>query len=153
MRQEENSSGTNQEPTEIDQLLTDIKSESDEAAERYDNINASKQKQLEKSKANAEAIRQVAMENLSDTRKRKGDSEESPTGSKKWNTGSETMSYLMSKLESDKEFRKQELELKRQAIDRDLQQQNNFVMLLEQQRQLNENQQQQNQLFYSWLVL
>ena len=146
MREEENSSGTVQEPTEIDQLLTDIKSEFEEASERYENISASKQKELQQSKENAESIRQIAMENLSDTRKRKIDVDQSPTSSKKRNTGSETMSYLMAKLEADKEMRKQELELRKKAIDRDLQQQNNFVHLLEQQRQMNINQQQQYQL-------
>ena len=60
-REEENSSGTVVEPTEIDMLLTDIKSETEEAAEKYDSLNT-KQKELEKSsRENAEVIRTVAI--------------------------------------------------------------------------------------------
>ena len=97
MREQENSSGTVVEPTEIDMLLTDIRAETEEAAEKYDSLNT-KQKELEKSsRENAEVIRTVAMENLSDTQKRKrlvGD--DSPISSKKHrNTGTETFSFLM----------------------------------------------------------
>ena len=52
----------------------------------------------------------------------------------------------MAKLESDNKWKEQELELKRQSTDRELAAQNNFSLLLEQQRQLNANQQEQNQL-------
>lgn len=146
MREEENSSGTVQEETEIDQLLADIKSESDEAAERYESMNTNKQKEIEKAKENAESIRLLAMENLSDTQKRKIVDDNSPISHKRRNSGSETLTFLMAKLESDKELKKQELEMKKQSIERDLQQQNIFNQLLEQQRQMNINQQQQNQL-------
>ena len=89
----------------------------------------------------------LACENLSETRKRKSNNDESPTSSKnKRNTGSGTQAFLMAKLESDNKWKEQELELKRQSIDRELVAQNNFSLLLEQQRQLNANQQEQNQI-------
>ena len=44
----------------------------------------------------------------------------------------------MAKLKSDKELKKQELEMKKQSMERDLQQQNNFNQLLEQQQQQNQ---------------
>jgi len=145
MREEENSSGTVQEPTEIDNLLEEIKSESEVAAEQFDTMNQNKQKQVEKARENAEQVRTVAMENLSETNKRKS-LDISPTSSKKRNTGSETLSYLMAKLESDKELKKQELEMKRLQIENERNQQNTFNALLEQQRQMQINQQQQNEL-------
>jgi len=52
----------------------------------------------------------------------------------------------MAKLESDKELKKQELEMKRLQIENERNQQNTFNALLEQQRQMQINQQQQNEL-------
>lgn len=147
MREQENASGSNDNPSEIDQLMCDIKSEWKESSEQWANMTASKVKEVEKSKEDAESIRTVALENLSETKKRKADDEQSPTGGKsKRNTGSGTMSYLMAKLDSDTKWREQELEIKKRAVNRELLAQDNFAKLLEQQRQININQQEQNKL-------
>ena len=144
MKDQENESGGNEEPTELDVALFNIKSEWNEAKERYDEMTSGKIKEIQKSKDDAEAIRTLACENLSETRKRKSD-DESSTKNKR-NTGAGTQAFLMAKLESDNKWREKELELRRQAMDRELAAQNNFSLLLEQQRQLNANQQEQNKL-------
>ena len=147
MREEEASSGTVQEQTELDILLEEVKCETDEASEKYEAVGSSKKKEQEKYKADAESIRNIAMENLTDTRKRKSLDGDSPTSSsKKRNHGSETMAFLMAKLDSDKELRNKELEMKKLSLEREQQQSINFQALLEQQRQLQINQQQQNHL-------
>ena len=149
MREEEGASGIVVEPKEIDTLLREIKEESDVAAENYTEMNKQKQKDIENNRERAEEIRTVAMENLSTTQKRKND--ESPTGvNSKKRTGSETMSYLMNKLENDNAIKKEELELKKQSIDVELTRQNNFALLLNQQQQQiqqqNERINQQNEI-------
>ena len=82
MREEIGSTGTVVEETEIDKLLQDINEESDEAAEKYDASNQTKQQEISTRLAEAEGIRTIAMENLSETRKRKSE-EETPNRSTK----------------------------------------------------------------------
>ena len=143
MREEIGSTVTVVEETELDKLLQEIKEEPDEAAEQYDASNQTRQQEIETSRANAEGIRTIAMENLSETRKRRSE-EESPNSSKqKRNTGSETMVYLRTRAENDLQIRKEELELKKNTLEHEKTQQNQFFTILEQQRQMQAAQQQQ----------
>ena len=60
------------------------------------------------------------------------------------------MIYLMNKAENDTTIKKEELELKRQALEFEKSQQHNFTLLLEQQQhqiaQQNERMNQQNEI-------
>ena len=116
VRQQEGSSGTNEEQTELDNLLENIKEEVEVAVQNHAKNTLVKEQSLQNDSEKAQDIRQKAMESLSESRKRKGiDSEQSHKS--KRNTGSETMSYLINRSEKDFELRKQEMELKKSEVE------------------------------------
>ena len=149
MRSQEAASGSVEEPSEWDLVMEEVSNEMDEAAEKHEATSSSKKKEEDKYKADAESIRTIAMENHAETRKPKSD-ENSPSSSKskKRNNGSETVNFLMAKLESDKEIKNKELEIKKMNLEREQQQMN---VMLEQQKQMQLNQQQQNQIMLQML--
>ena len=140
MRNEENASGIDCEETEIDNLLQNIKEESDEAIEMYNNQANEKKEKEEAEKAKAEEVRQLAMENLTQTKKRKSQEEEEPKKAKR-NTGTDTIVYLKQRAEQEQELRQQELDLKKQELELQRQQQQQYA----QQQNLIVNQLNQNQ--------
>ena len=137
MRKEEGASGSNDKDTELDNLLQDIKEESDEADSTYDKQTKEKLKNMETDKNNAEDVRQKAMESLAETKKRKQIDDSSSCSSKR-NNGSETMLYLKVRAEQETNFRQQDLKLRRQELK------------LKQEKQ--EQQQQQQTLFHQQMV-
>ena len=64
----------------------------------------------------AEEIRNLAMESLSESKKRKSADDKSPTSSKQ-NKGSETLCYLRNKYEQDIALREKEIEIEKQKLD------------------------------------
>lgn len=70
MRQEESSSGTTVEESELDKLLQNIQEESEVYIAHYQQENEKTQLELNEQGRKVEAVRTLAMENLSDTRKR-----------------------------------------------------------------------------------
>ena len=129
MRREEEP-GSNDEDTELDNLLQNITEEWDEASASHDDQSKQKLKKSEAEKSNAEDVWQQAMETFAETRKRKHKDDSS--GSKR-NYGSETMVYLKNRAEQESYFKQQELELRKQELP------------LQQERQ-GQQQQQQNLL-------
>ena len=113
MRGEEGESGSNEEDTELDNLLQNITEEWDEASASHDDQSKLKLKKTEAEKNNVEDVRKQAMETFAETRKRKHKDENS--GSKR-NNGSETMVYLKSRAEQESYFKQQELELRKQEL-------------------------------------
>ena len=71
MRREEGESGSNEEDTELDNLLQNIIEECNEASASHDDQSKQKLKKTETEKSNAEDARQQAMETFAETRKRK----------------------------------------------------------------------------------
>ena len=120
MRQQEASSGSNDEPTELDNLLENIKEEVDVSVSIHTKISNEKEQGKQKDSDDAQEIRQNAMETLSESRKRKGTDQGPRT---KRNSGSETMNYLMKRSERDFELRQKEMEIKKSELELQKQQQ------------------------------
>ena len=126
------STGTSSpEPSESDillQNLIDIQADTEirvteENAEKNAKANVEIQKALD--------IRATAMETHKETRKRKNDEEGEEKSSKARRSSTETLSFLMKKLDSDRELKNRELECNKFN-------QNNFQqMMLQQQQQSN----------------
>ena len=115
VRQQEGSSGTNEEQTELDNLLEYIKEEVEVHVQDHSKNTLEKEQSLQSDAEKAQDIRQKVMESLSESRKRKGiDSEQSHKS--KRNTGSKTMSYLINRSEKDFELCKQEMEFKKSDL-------------------------------------
>ena len=71
-----------------------------------------------KDKAEAEEMRNSAMETFAESSKRKSlDGEESFTPKRSRKSGSDTLVYLRTKAEHDFELKKEELELKKRELD------------------------------------
>ena len=71
MREQESSSVTVDEETELDNLLQNVKEDADTANENHDKTSQEKKKQITNDAKNAEDIRKKTMESFSETRKRK----------------------------------------------------------------------------------
>ena len=118
MRQQEASSGSNEEPTELDNLLENIK----EGVSVSIHTKTSKEKEQckQKDSNDAQEIRKNAMETLSESRKRKGTDQVPRT---KRNSGSQTTNYLMKRSKRDFELRRKEMEIKKSELELQKQQQ------------------------------
>ena len=116
MREQEGASGSNEEETELDNLLENIKEESEVCLESQNSFDAAKKRQENEDANKAEEIRVTAMESLSQTMKRKN-SEEAGTKSTKRNCGTETLTYLREKYEVESKIRREELELKKAELN------------------------------------
>ena len=103
-------SGTVVEESELDILLREIHEKSSEAAKVYNNTDNNKKK-AEREKA--EDIRNLAMETLGETQKRKSLNQNSPDNpQKKRRTSTETLDYLRERSEQEFQLRRQELQQK-----------------------------------------
>ena len=71
MRRKEGKSGSNEEDTELDNLLQNITEEWDEASASHDDQSKQKLKKTEPEESNAEDVRQQPMETFAETRKSK----------------------------------------------------------------------------------
>ena len=70
-RREEGESGSNEEDSELDNLLQNIAEEWNEASASHDDQSKQNLKKIETEKSNAEDAQQLAMETFAETRKRK----------------------------------------------------------------------------------
>ena len=122
MRNEEAASGVDCEESELDNILQNLKEETEETAETYNKQTCGKNQQEQAEKTSAEEVRKQAMESLSETKKRKSLGMEEGTKPKR-NTGSDTMVYLKQCAEQENDIRQQELELKKCELDLHRQQQ------------------------------
>ena len=141
---EENASGSSPEECELKKALDEIIAKFAVAKETYkhqsqeaqDTINVDKQKAIE--------IRQTAMERLGETKKRKDEMGEVSTSrpKKQRTTGSETISYLREKNQTEMELRREELEVKKAELQQQktlLEQHNDMQQqILQQQREQNQ---------------
>jgi len=144
MRAQLGASGSNDEATELDNLLENIKGESDVCIQNFEKASQELSARKKADAENAEEIRLKAMEGLK--RRCSGPSSSSPeeeTTPKRFrrNNGTETFLYLKSRAEQDYKLRQNELELKKAELE--LQKEQNRIM----QQQL----MQQNQLVMSLL--
>ena len=114
-------SGISPEETPLDEAIKSIIDRMRECEEEQENQNKENSQKDQKEKKAAEDIRLKAMESLAETKARKrgslSEDDESPKSSKKRrSSGSDTLQYLREKAESDKELRRQELELQREEV-------------------------------------
>ena len=133
IKQQEASSGTNDETTELDNLLENIK-ESEVAHQGHAKNTLEKEQNLQMDAEKAQEIRQKAMESLSESRKRQGDNSDGKSPKMKRNNGSEMLNYLVNG--SKLEIRKQEVELKKTEMELQRQQQFFIQQQMNQQVQL-----------------
>ena len=140
MTEEERASGISPEMSEIDKLLVQII----ERFEESDRESGDKGEQGERSKPEdrkrAEEMRNLSMEKLGETLKRKREEDGGATPRKR-TSGSETIVYPREKAERDFDLRKEELETKKMDQTQLLQ----LQMFQYMQQQLQQQQQQQQQ--------
>ena len=115
MNREKNETGVGGNvPTEYEVLLEELININDDTIARVDDENEKKKTEAEVEKAKATEIRQIAMERMGETQKRKN--KESPPAEKKCRrTSLDTMAFLREKLEADKENKAQE---RREHVER-----------------------------------
>ena len=94
-------------PTEYDVLLEELININEDTIARVENENDNKKTEVEAEKAKATEIRQIAMERMGETLKRKN-KESNPAEKKCRRTSLDTVAFLREKLEADKENKAQE---------------------------------------------
>ena len=135
-KDDQKATGTSPEVTLLDQALQDITERMAEAEASLKTDSQNVKDKNSREKHEAEEIRQRAVENLGETRKRESqEGTSSKTPKKTRSSGSETLQYLREKSEKDQELKKQELLLKQQETS---QQQNMFNTLMRQMQSQNE---------------
>ena len=113
IREEERASGiSTPELTEVEQALEDLIVREDEA-DRDQQETAAQKRKVKEDKKDAEEVRKRAMERLGDRMKR---SEIEGKGKKRRSSGNNTLEYLKERNEMLDEFKKEELELKKQEL-------------------------------------
>ena len=103
------SSGTGgEEPTEYVTLLEDLIELSDECDLKHELATEEKKNSADVEQKKAVEVRQLAMERMSETKKRNNDENEEPTSSKRnRRSTSETIDFLRQKMAHDKELQEQ----------------------------------------------
>eukprot|EP00794_Sanderia_malayensis_P013413 gene13413-14787_t len=114
MAAEERESGTNPEPTELDQAIESIIERSEGAEEEIARGDANKRKQAEKEKETAESVRKRSMERLAEMREREI---EEGTRKKRRSGEVETVQFLKEKSRKEMEMRKEEWDIKKGEIE------------------------------------
>ena len=120
---EERASGINPEYSELDDLLNDINERKHEGEIRENQNSEEKNKKVDKERAEAEQVRRMSMERLSETKKRLSTSastdelEVSPPTKRPRSSGGDTIMYLREKSEKDFALREEELRLKRAELE------------------------------------
>ena len=120
---EERASGINPEYSELDDLLNDINERKHEGEIRENQNSEEKNKKVDKERAEAEQVRRMSMESLSETKKHLSTSastdelEVSPPTKRPRSSGGDTIMYLREKSEKDFALREEELRLKRAELE------------------------------------
>ena len=120
---EERASGINPEYSELDDLLNDINERKHEGEIRENQNSEEKNKKVDKERAEAEQVRRMSMERLSETKKHLSTSastdelEVSPPTKRPRSSGGDTIMYLREKSEKDFALREEELRLKRAELE------------------------------------
>ena len=147
-QEELNASGIDPELDEKSELLEEIL----EKMESTVPINQSQKKKADEDKHTAEEVRNLAMETLGDTQKRKNENVAEKVASKKRRSGNEAVEFLKERTKQEYELRKAELEAKKlrdKATNKQIEQQHQFqatlVQLFAQQQQYSARQQEQQQ--------
>ena len=132
------------EQTQLEQALENIMEKMDEYELKWTKESEEVNTKAEKEKAAAEDVRKRAMESLSENKRSDADRDDVTSSKpiKARNTGTETVAFLREKTLRDNEFKKAELELRRQEQEKKHQAQ---VRQQEEQRILFDTMQQQMQ--------
>ena len=137
-------SGVEVERTKLDDLLLDIHERQQQAEAEAAEASEANNKKLDKERQEAEETRWLLMEHLSETQKRRSNSDDdfdvtSPKQKKSRSSGTDTIAYLREKTEKDFELRAEELKLKREQLDMEKQRQeasqNHMEMLIQSSQQ------------------
>ncbi|CAH3165106.1 unnamed protein product [Porites lobata] len=130
IRGEERASGiSTPELTEVEQALEDLIVREDEA-DRDQQETAAQKRKVKEDKKDAEEVRKRAMERLGDRMKR---SEIEGKGKKRRSSGNNTLEYLKERNEMLDEFKKEELELKKQELQQEAKKNEAMMKLMSQQ--------------------
>ena len=130
IREEERASGiSTPELTEVEQALEDLIVREDEA-DRDQQETAAQKRKVKEDKKDAEEVRKRAMERLGDRMKR---SEIEGKGKKRRSSGNNTLEYLKERNEMLDEFKKEELELKKQELQQEAKKNEAMMKLMSQQ--------------------
>ena len=130
IREEERASGiSTPELTEVEQALEDLVVREDEA-DRDQQETAAQKRKVKEDKKDAEEVRKRAMERLGDRMKR---SEIEGKGKKRRSSGNNTLEYLKERNEMLDEFKKEELELKKQELQQEAKKNEAMMKLMSQQ--------------------
>lgn len=115
--EEERASGISPNETEADIALADIIERFEESSKEHKETSEKKKREQEVDAAKAEEMRARSLETYSETRKRNGSDDQSPTTSKRRNTGSETLKFLIEKSENEKFLKESEIEMRKRDFD------------------------------------
>ena len=115
--------------TEVEQALEDLIVREDEA-DRDQQETAAQKRKVKEDKKDAEEVRKRAMERLGDRMKR---SEIEGKGKKRRSSGNNTLEYLKERNEMLDEFKKEELELKKQELQQEAKKNEAMMKLMSQQ--------------------
>ena len=115
--------------TEVEQALEDLIVREDEA-DRDQQETATQKRKVKEDKKDAEEVRKRAMERLGDRMKR---SEIEGKGKKRRSSGNNTLEYLKERNEMLDEFKKEELELKKQELQQEAKKNEAMMKLMSQQ--------------------
>ena len=161
MTAEERATGISPEMSELDAIMEEIIELEDSYTEEHINGSMEKMRKEQEDKENANDIRLKAMETLRETQKRKADSGmEDEKKIKQRSRRSEAVHYLRERMESDKQLREKELDIRKKEVEIEAIKQENegrrhkeFIQMM----QLQNQQMQQMQVNYvskakySWL--
>lgn len=114
LRMEEKASGIEVEQSELEKLIEEILEREKNAKNELESKEREKKSKAEKEKASAEEVRKQAMERMA---KRKGDDEENREKKPKIRRSTaDAIDYLREKSSNEKEYRKEELEIRKREI-------------------------------------
>ena len=114
LRMEEKASGIEVEQSELEKLIEEILEREKNARNELESREREKKSKAEKEKASAEEVRKQAMERMA---KRKGDDEENREKKPKIRRSTaDDIDYLREKSSNEKEYRKEELDIRKREI-------------------------------------
>ncbi|XP_068761324.1 caldesmon-like [Montipora capricornis] len=114
LRMEEKASGIEVEQSELEKLIEEILEREKNAKNELESKDREKKSKAEKEKASAEEVRKQAMERMA---KRKGDDEENKEKKPKIRRSTaDAIDYLREKSSNEREYRKEELEIRKREI-------------------------------------
>lgn len=116
MASEQKASGISPEMCELDILLEELTGVEDQSEEKTLSESEEKNKKTEKDRGKAVDMRKNAMENLSETTRRKSQEENQPKKKARRST-SDTIEYLKQRNDAEFALRREELELKKKEQD------------------------------------